>query len=236
MLSEMNGEPWNPTGHHQDKTPQVREVYITLERQIKHGGTKGCAACFGQAKVHSPECRARFQDIVDNEAAQTAAAGASEPNVEMQGQAVGGSAPSSSGGPAGRPAPEDANMGAAESSAAQPTSSVVRTLEAEDNARAKRQRLMARMPILHESDVDVNVDAHKIVVLAAMPDDQGQWTQRVIDLDKKYYGAKSGTLLNTQTVYEGRLRGLANIEKLEVVPSICKKPEHRAWSLRKVVG
>ena len=39
------------------------------------------------------------------------------------------------------------------------------------------------------------MDAHRLVVLAAMPDDQGKWTQWVIDWDKKYYGAKSGTLL-----------------------------------------
>ena len=170
---------------------------------------------------------------MDNEAAQTAAAGASEPNVEMQGQAVGGSAPSSSSGPAGRPAPEDVNMEAAESSAGQPTSSVVRTLEAEDDTSAKRQKLMAGMPILHETDVDVNMDAHKLVVLAAMPDDQGKWTQRVIDWDKKYYGAKSGTLLDTQNVYEGRLRELANIEKLEVAEPIpgCRRPQFRIWRL-----
>ena len=48
--------------------------------------------------------------------------------------------------------------------------------------------------------------AHNLDVLAAMPDDQGRWTQRVIDWDKKYYGAKSGTLLDPQKVYEGRLR------------------------------
>ena len=114
---------------------------------------------------------------MNNEAAQTAAANASEPNVEMQEQAAGGSAPSSSGGPvpaAGRPAPEDANMELAESSAGQPTSSVVRTLEAEDDTSEKRKRLMAGMPMLHETDVDVNMDAHKLVVLASMPDDQGQ--------------------------------------------------------------
>ena len=207
MMTEMNGEPWNPVPP-KDKAPQVRGVCITLKRQIKHGGTKGCAACFGDAKVRSPECRARFQDIVDNEAAQTAAASANEPNVETPGQAAGGSAPSSTSGPApaaGRPASEDANMEAAESSAAQQTSPVVRTLEAEDDTSAKRQKLMAGMPILHETDVDVNMDAHKLVVLAAMPDDQGKWTQRVIDWDKKYYGAKSGTLLDTQKVYEGRL-------------------------------
>ena len=51
MLIDMNGEPWNPTGHHQDKPLQVRGVYNTLERQIKYGGTKGCAACFGDAKI-----------------------------------------------------------------------------------------------------------------------------------------------------------------------------------------
>ena len=237
MLTEMNGEPWNPVPP-KDKAPQVRGVYTTLERQIKHGGTKGYSACFGQAKVHSPECRARFQDIVDNEAAQAAAASASEPNVGTPGQAAGGPAPSSSSGPAtvaGGPAPEDVNMGAAESSAAQPTSSAVRTLEAEDDGSAKRQRLMAGMPILHETDVDVNVDAHKLVVLAAMPDDQGQWTQRVIDWDKKYYGAKSGTLLNTQKVYEGRLRELANIGKLEVAEPI-QLQEARAQSLEIVYG
>ena len=57
---------------------------------------------------------------------------------------------------------------------------------------------MAGMPILHATDVDVNMDAHKLVVLAAMPDNRGTWTQRVIDWDKKYCGAKSGTLLDTE--------------------------------------
>ena len=196
MLTDMNGEPWNPTGHHQDKLPRV---YITLESRINYGCKKGCAACFGDAKIHSLECRARFQDIVDNEAAQTPAASASEPNAEMREQVAGGSAPRSSSGPApaaGRPAPEDANMEPAESSG-QPTSSVVRTMEAEDNTSAKRQTLMAGMPILQETDVDVSMDAHRLV-LAAMPDDQGKWTQRVKDWDKKYCGAKSGTLLDTQ--------------------------------------
>ena len=82
---------------------------------------------------------------------------------------------------------------------------------------------MAGMPILHETDADVNMDAHRLVVLAAMPDDQvpddqGHWTQRVID--KKYFGAESGNLLDTQKVYEGRLRELANIEKLGVAEPI----------------
>ena len=45
---------------------------------------------------------------------------------------------------AGGPAPEDDNMEvAAESSAAQPASSAVRTLEAEDDASAKSQKVLA---------------------------------------------------------------------------------------------
>ena len=81
MFAEMVGDPWNPTPQPKDKAPQVRGVYITL----KYGGTKGCTACFGQAKVHSLECRALIQDIVDNEAAQTAAASGSEKSVETPG-------------------------------------------------------------------------------------------------------------------------------------------------------
>ena len=148
-----------------------------------------------------------------------------------------GSSPSSSSGPApaaGRPAPEDANMEPAESSA-QPTSSVVRALEAEDGTSAQRQKLMAGMPTLHETDVDVNMDAHKLVVLAAVPDDQGKWTQRVIDWNNKYYGAKSGTLLDTRKVYEGRLRELVITEKLEVAEPI-QLQEARVKSLEIVYG
>ena len=177
----------------------MRGVYITLERQNKHGGTKGCTACFGQAK-------------------------ASGMHGTIRGYC----------GQCSCTAPENVNVGAAESSAAQPTRSAVRTLETEDDGSAKRQRL-ADMPILHETDVDVNVDAHKMVVLAEMPDDQGQLTQRIIDWDKEYYGAKSGTLLDTQKVYEGRLRELANTDKLEVAEAI-QLQKARAQSLEIVSG
>ena len=152
MLTEMDGDPWNPTPQSRDKPPQVRGVYITLERQIKYGGTKGCTVCFGQAKVRSPECRARFQEIVDNEAAQTAVASASEQNVETPGQAAGGPAPSSSSGPAPGPRRRMPTWTwLQKSSAVQLTSSVFRTLETEDDASSKRQRLMAGMPILQKN-------------------------------------------------------------------------------------
>ena len=69
----------------------------------------------------------------------------------------------------------------AESSASQPASSAARTLDAEDHSSAKRQKVLVGMPTLHESDVNVEVDACKNIVLAAMPDDREQWTQQVID-------------------------------------------------------
>ena len=80
---------------------------------------------------------------------------------------------------------------------------------------------------MHESDVDVSVDAHKMIVLAAMPDDREQWTQRVIDWDKKYNGAKSGTLLVTQKVYEGRSRERTARSWRWLNPFRCRRPELR---------
>ena len=91
------------------------------------------------------------------------------------------------------------------------------------------------MPTLHESDEEVNVDTYKNIVLAAMRDDREQWTQQVTDWGKKYYGAGSGTLLETQKVYEGRLRELAIIEKLEVAEPIPLQ-EARAQNLEIVSG
>ena len=82
---------------------------------------------------------------------------------------------------------------------------------------------------------------HRLVVLAAMPDDQrqsddhGQWTRQVIGWGKKYYGATSVNLLDTQKVYEGRLREIANIEKLEVAEPI-QLQEARAQNLEIVYG
>ena len=34
-------------------------VYLTPVRPMRHGGTKGCPACFGQAQAYSAACRAR---------------------------------------------------------------------------------------------------------------------------------------------------------------------------------
>ena len=218
-MTEMNSEPWNPVPA-KDKAPHVRRVYITLERQIKHSCTKGCAACFGQAKVHSPDWTMMLhRQQLRVQANQTLRPQDRQRVAPRPFQAV---------------AQQQLRVdprGAAESSAAQPTSSAVRTLETEDDGSAKCHSLMPGMPILHETDVDVNVDPHKLVVLAAVSYDQGQWTQRVIDWDDKYFGAKSGT---TESV-RGRLRELPNIEKPEVAEPI-QSQEARAQSLETVYG
>ena len=125
MLTEMIGDPWKPTPQPKDKPPQVRGAHITLERQIKYGGHE---RLFGVLRA-SESAFAGTPAFVDDEAVQTAAASAADPNVETPRQAAGGPTPSSSIGPAlaaGGPAPEDVNMEvAADSSAAQPTSSAV---------------------------------------------------------------------------------------------------------------
>ena len=76
----------------------------------------------------------------------------------------------------------------------------------------KTSEINGRYAILHQTDENFNVDAHKMVVVAAMPDGKGEWTQRVIDW--------GGNLVDTQKVNEGRPRELANIEKLEVAEPI----------------
>ena len=47
-----------------DSTPAKRHEYITLDRIIKYGITPGCKACKGEAVIHSPVCKVRFDGLV----------------------------------------------------------------------------------------------------------------------------------------------------------------------------
>ena len=226
---------------HSNKTNLRKHVEYTTLWKAKSSTEerKGCAACFGHARRCNRQNAGR-----DSRKLWTTMLRGQQLRVQVnqmtrsQDRQRVGPCPVRGGVPvsaAGRPAPEDANMEAAEISAAQPTNSVVRTLEAEDDTSEKRERLMAGVPTLHQTDENFDVDAHKMVVVVAMPDDQGEGTQRVIDWDKKYNGAKSGNLLDTQKVYEGRRRELATIEKLEVAETI-QLQEARAQNLETVYG
>ena len=105
-----------------------------------------------------------------------------------------------------------------ESSTTQPTTrSTVREAETEDQSNNERQRALASRPDRHGNIVSVYTCS--AIVLTADPEDCDEWTQQVVDWNKKCCGAKSGHLrhlFESQKVSEDRIKELANIEKLEV--------------------
>ena len=70
-LNEMIGNPWE-TSPRQEEEPRFNcRVCVTLERQIRYGGQKGCMVCCRHAGANPRDLRTRSQDTVNNEAAQT---------------------------------------------------------------------------------------------------------------------------------------------------------------------
>ena len=61
--------------------PAKRKVYITLERLIKWKRTPGCKGCEGSGK-HTPECVARFTELVAKEREEVAEKATKEPVSE----------------------------------------------------------------------------------------------------------------------------------------------------------
>ena len=61
------GVLWNPRGITTDALGGIRKRYITRAVVQTLGATYGCAACQGDAQVHVPRCRKRFEDIFDLE-------------------------------------------------------------------------------------------------------------------------------------------------------------------------
>ena len=61
------GVLWNPRGITTDALGGIRKRYITRAVVQTLGATDGCAACQGDAQVHVPRCRKRFEDIFDRE-------------------------------------------------------------------------------------------------------------------------------------------------------------------------
>ena len=182
VLNEMIGDPWNPAPQPKDKPALVRATLwnvkstIKTRKVVRHASGK--RKCFHQNAEHDSRKLWTMKLHRQQLRAQLTPMSRHQNRQRVASRQV-------------QAASEDDNMEVlAEGSA----------LEAEDDASAKRQKVLTGMPILHESDVDVNVDAHKMLVMAAMPDDREQWSQRVVGWDKKYYEAKSGNLLDTQPV------------------------------------
>ena len=113
VLNEMIGDFWNTSPRQEEKLQIQCGVYITLRRQIRCGGQKGCMACCRHAGVYSQELRTRLQDTVDNDVAHTGEASLIDSPGQTSLSLSSGPAPSSSSDPApaaDRPAPEDVNM------------------------------------------------------------------------------------------------------------------------------
>ena len=101
-LTKTKGSPWQPRGVPtvMPGTPggvvapgtpgRQRSVYITLDRQIRHGPTPGCPGCSCRAddpKPHNKECKARFEGLIGHEKAEAArrTSQQQESDVEMPG-------------------------------------------------------------------------------------------------------------------------------------------------------
>ena len=70
-MTEMYGEPWN-TSPRQEEKPKIKDrECIALKHLIKCGGQNGSMTCCEHAGSNPLDLRARTQDIVDNEVAQT---------------------------------------------------------------------------------------------------------------------------------------------------------------------
>ena len=83
ILDSFKGVPWQPKGDGVEMRKEPTEggkrgVYITVDRQVRHGSTKGCPGCevsYGEnPKPHNAECRARFAKLLGRDAGSPAPA------------------------------------------------------------------------------------------------------------------------------------------------------------------
>ena len=196
MLERMVGEPWNPKPLVEPRGP--RGVYISLNRQIKHGGTPGCTDCFGHAKQHTAECRKRFEELMAKEPETVQAEG--DANLNGEGSAAPAAAQGSAAPAAAQTAqaPEDVPMEGGK--AAEPD--VAMAVGADDEApEAKRRRspigLMA-MPTMHSTndmlgsmaaqacgEPPLQESAETEDLCGALPEDD--FKQQLMDPFKEYY-------------------------------------------------
>ncbi len=236
VLERMVGEPWNPKPVVEARGP--RGVYISLNRQIKHGGTPGCTACFGHAKQHTAECRKRFEELMAKEPETVQAEGDANLNGE------GSAAPAAAQGSVAEAAAQTAqapDVPMEGGKAAEPD--VAMAVGADDEApEAKRRRspigLMA-MPTMHSindmlgsmaaqacGEPPLQESAETEDLCGALPEDD--FKQQLMDPFKEYYDTKSGKLLDRDKVHEGRKLEIENMQRLEVYETIDLAEAKRA--------
>ena len=73
---------------------------------------------------------------------------------------------------------------------------------------------------MHECDTCIEDDAPQQEHLTSMLGDHAKWRQRIVDWDGQYCVTKKHKLPDTQKVSEVRVRGLANMQNMQVVGPI----------------
>ena len=175
-------EPWNTPPRQEEKLQIQDRECIALNQQIKCGGQKGSMTCCEHAGSNPGDVRARAQDIVDNEVAQTDSASSNVSPGKTLHSLSNDSMQSSSSDTAlssGRPAPKDSHMvvaAVAESSTTQSTtSSTIRVAETEGQSNTECQKVLASRSDRHGTIADM--DTCGVVVLTTDPEDCDGWTQ-----------------------------------------------------------
>ena len=224
-------EPWNTPPRQEEKLQTQDRECIALKQQIKCGGGEGSMTCCGHAGSNPRDLRARTQDIMDDEVAQTDRASSNVSPGKTSYSLSNGNMHGSSGDTAlaaGRPAPEDSHMmmaAVAESSTTQSTtSSTIRVVETGDQSNTGCQKVLTSRSDRHGTIADM--DTCRAIDLTTDPEDCDGWTQQVVDWNKKCRGAKSGHLghrFGSQKVSERRIKELASIEKLEVAETTLQE-------------
>ena len=78
-MDSFKGVPWQLKGEGVEMRKETRGVYITVDRQVRHGSAKGCPGCevsYGEnPKPHNAECRARFEKLLGREAGRPSGRG-----------------------------------------------------------------------------------------------------------------------------------------------------------------
>eukprot|EP00929_Paragymnodinium_shiwhaense_P111971 TRINITY_DN8021_c0_g1_i4.p1 TRINITY_DN8021_c0_g1~~TRINITY_DN8021_c0_g1_i4.p1 ORF type:complete len:1618 (+),score=271.11 TRINITY_DN8021_c0_g1_i4:701-5554(+) len=217
-LDRLQGAPWDPTPRASADQPAVpRGVYITLDRQIKYGGTKGCTACFGEARTHNAECRARFEKLLAAERAPAVEGTTSKNTAEAA--------------PAGSTADATSNQAADVSADATPMEVTEPAADRSQLAQkdklevaaapeqaSTRQRLVAGLPTLHEPAVISAPIGACLSYLCSSPggEPEARAVQVTLDHDAVFYGAKSGKRLDPEKVRAGRQREVDQIGEFNV--------------------
>ena len=270
FVLRMVGTPWQPrgtpertpdapgrplpAGRLEGVVPKPRGVYITVERQIKHGRTPGCPGCdtsYGDAPVkHNATCRARFEKLCrEPVVAETApgddtvepssnggddpmGAGPGPSDKQASSEAAGSRASGSGSVAAGSGAPSERKRGGLDLS-----DSPLKEARTSEPARASdsprspsRKREAEGKPEEVEEEMVAGLPTMHV---AAMVISDRMIASAAKELEKPVYDEKTGKLLDPEKVKIGRMKEMTKMESFGVKGDITYD-EAKAKGLRLV--